>query len=285
MTGKTTTTTGPSRAALPNLNAATGALNSAYGQSSALANSAVGTLQDNLPTVLASTINNPNLSAASGYNSDVLGGKYLTGNPFLDAQIANTNSDVTNTVNGAIGSRGLAGGSAQAQILARELAKNESNLRYTDYNNERTRMDNAVGQAASLSGANNSNIATLLAYLTGTAQLPISVASPYASGIGGLWGDSKTTTQTSSPGILGVLGAGLDLASSAKSLGLFSDRRLKRDIRREGTTADGLGVYVYRYQWGGPLYRGVMADEVAVERPWALLRDPSGFAKVDYAAL
>lgn len=206
MGGKTKTTTGPSAAALPNLNAATGALNTAYGQSSALANQGVGVLQSNLPTVLGQTLNNPTLAAANGYAQDVLGGKYLTGNPYLDQQIQNTNASVTDSVNSGLGSRGLTGGSAQTQLLARELAKNESNLRYTDYNNQMSRMDSAVGNAAGLSSAGNQGIATLLAYLTGTAQLPQSVASQYAGGIGSLWGDSKTTTQTTSPGLLGTVG-------------------------------------------------------------------------------
>ncbi|WP_203309762.1 tail fiber domain-containing protein [Sphingomonas beigongshangi] len=279
MGGKTKTTTGPSAAALPNLNAATGALNSAYGQSSALASQGVNVLQSNLPTVLGQTLNNPTLSAANTYTQDVLGGKYLTGNPYLDQQIANTNASVTDSVNSAIGSRGLAGGSAQTQLLASQLAKNESNLRYTDYNNERSRMDSAVGNAAGLSSAGNQGIATLLAYLTGTAQLPQSVASQYANGVGGLWGNSTTTTQSKSPGLSDVVGLGLTAAS------LFSDRRLKRNVRRVGTRADGLGIYEYRYLWGGPVRRGVMADEVATIAPHALAAPVNGFARVDYGAL
>lgn len=279
MGGKTKTTTGPSAAALPNLNAATGALNSAYGQSSALANQATGILSNNMATVLGSTLNNPTLAAANGYTQDVLGGKYLSGNPYLDQQIASTNASVTDGVNSAIGSRGLAGGSAQTQLLASQLAKNESNLRYTDYANERSRMDAAVGNAASLSSAGNQGIATLLAYLTGTAQLPQSVASQYANGVGGLWGNSTTTTQSKSPGLTDVLGLGLQAAS------LFSDRRLKREIRRIGTRPDGLGVYEYRYRWGGPVRCGVMADEVAVIAPHALAAPVNGFARVNYEAL
>lgn len=211
MSGKSKTTTGPSKAALPYINSATSAVQDAYGQSSALANQAVGTLQANLPTVLAQTLNNPTLGSANEYTQSVLGGKYLTGNPYLESQIANTNASVADGVNGAIGTRGLTGGSAQTQLLARELAKNESNLRYTDYNNERTRMDNAVGSAASLSSAGNQGIAALLAYLTGTAELPQSVAGQYASGIGSLWGNSTTTTQKQGLGSMlgGIVGSGL----------------------------------------------------------------------------
>jgi len=215
MSGKSKTTTGPSKAALPYINSATSAVQSGYDRSNGLANQAVDTLQANLPQVLASTINNPTLGAANSYTQDVLGGKFLTGNPLLDQQIANTNSDVTNKVNGSIGSRGLAGGSAQSQILARELAKNETNLRYTDYGNERTRMDNAVGSAANLSSAGNQGIATLLAYLTGTAELPQSVSGNYANSIANLWGNSTTTTQKTTPSLGAILAQVAGNAASA----------------------------------------------------------------------
>lgn len=283
MGGKTKTTTGPSKAALPNINAATNALGSAYQQAQPFVNAGTEALQAGLPQVLGQTLNNPTLGAANSYTQDVLGGKYLTGNPYLEQQIATTNSSVANGVNGAIGTRGLTGGSAQSQILARELAKNESGLRYADYNTERSRMDGAVGNAAGLSSAGNQGIGALLAYLQGGAALPGSVAGQYAQGIGGLWGNATTSTQSTNPGVLGTIGAGLNAAGSAAML--FSDRRLKTDIQRVGTRSDGLGVYDYRYIWGGPVQRGVMADEVAVLRPDALGEPVNGFARVNYEAL
>ncbi|GEM70940.1 hypothetical protein SAQ01S_07060 [Sphingomonas aquatilis NBRC 16722] len=218
MSGKSTTTTGPSKAALPYIQSATNAAQSGYNRASDLANISTTILQQQLPGVVASTINNPTLGAANDYTQAVLGGKFLTGNPQLDKQIATTNADVTNGVNGAIGSRGLAGGSAQSQILARELAKNETNLRYTDYNNERSRMDNAVGNATSLAGAGNQGIAALLAYLTGMSELPQNAANNYASSIGSLWGNSTTTTQKTSPSLGAILA---QIAGNAAAAGKF----------------------------------------------------------------
>jgi hypothetical protein len=60
---------------------------------------------------------------------------------------------------------------------------------------------------------------------------------------------------------------------------------MKTDIARIGTLDDGLGVYNYRCKWGGPVQTGVMADEVAALRPWALGPIVGGFATVDYGAL
>lgn len=66
---------------------------------------------------------------------------------------------------------------------------------------------------------------------------------------------------------------------------IFSDRRLKTAIRRVGEFADGLGIYTWRYVWGGQRVRGVMADEVAKLRPWALGPVVGGYATVNYGAL
>lgn len=79
------------------------------------------------------------------------------------------------------------------------------------------------------------------------------------------------------------------LGSIASTVGgiasIFSDRRLKTGIRKLGEFADGLGKYSFRYKFGGPRYHGVMADEVAKLRPWALGPIVDGFATVNYGAL
>ena len=53
----------------------------------------------------------------------------------------------------------------------------------------------------------------------------------------------------------------------------FSDIRLKRDIAVIGRLDSGLGLYRYRYLWGDTVYVGVMAQEVALIRPEAVVRD------------
>lgn len=80
----------------------------------------------------------------------------------------------------------------------------------------------------------------------------------------------------------GLMSGLFSLGSSAI---LASDRRLKTDIRRLGTRRDGLGVYLYRYEAGGPATFGVMAQEVAKVRPDAVLRRSDGVLAVNYAAL
>lgn len=110
--------------------------------------------------------------------------------------------------------------------------------------------------------------------LAGTGQRSTSTSTSTGTSTGSGTGESK--------GILGSIGSAVGGIAS-----IFSDRRLKRDIVRVGEYADGLGKYLYRYAWDmfGDLREGVMADEVAKLRPWALGPKRFGFATVNYGAL
>lgn len=62
----------------------------------------------------------------------------------------------------------------------------------------------------------------------------------------------------------------------------FSDRRLKRNICRVGSLANGLATYTFRYIWGGAQQFGVMAQEVFKVLPNAVHCTPNGYLVVDY---
>lgn len=68
-----------------------------------------------------------------------------------------------------------------------------------------------------------------------------------------------------------------------------SDRRLKKNVVKVAEYPDGLGIYDFEYRdpvHGDGRFRGVMADEVAELRPWALGPEmPGGFSTVRYGAL
>jgi hypothetical protein len=66
--------------------------------------------------------------------------------------------------------------------------------------------------------------------------------------------------------------------------GMYSDRRLKKNIVRIGTHALGIGLYTWDYIWGQP-FTGVMADEVEKVMPEAVGTHPSGFKWVNYKML
>lgn len=213
---KSKTETGPSAFAKPYIQSGATAVQDAFTANQPNLANISNTLQSNMGTVLGQTLNNSGLAAANSYNTDVLGGKYLTGNPNLQGMIDNTNSSVANKVNASIGTRGGAGGSAQAQLLARELAKNETGLRYQDYNTERGYQQAAVGNAANLSNAGDNNIQTLLQYLSGQASIPQQGAQSYAASLGGLLGGYNTTTQSQGLGntLAGLAGTGLSAWAS-----------------------------------------------------------------------
>lgn len=86
----------------------------------------------------------------------------------------------------------------------------------------------------------------------------------YYNGMQNLWG-----------GLLGGIGS---------AVSGWSDRRLKRDIRRIGYADNGLPIYAYRFGDDPVTFIGFMADEVRELRPDAVQTDPAtGFDKVQYA--
>lgn len=64
-----------------------------------------------------------------------------------------------------------------------------------------------------------------------------------------------------------------------------SDMRLKTDITRVGSTADGLPLYQFRYIGHAQVYEGVMAQDVLQHRPEAVITGPAGVMFVDYGQL
>jgi hypothetical protein len=70
-----------------------------------------------------------------------------------------------------------------------------------------------------------------------------------------------------------------------EDVGLISDSRLKDNVTRIGTTAKGLPLYSFSYIGKSEVYAGVMAQDVLNVMPEAVLTDPSGYYRVDYAKL
>lgn len=85
----------------------------------------------------------------------------------------------------------------------------------------------------------------------------------------------------------GMFGAAGTLGAAAMKYGpallAASDRRLKSDVVRVGTTEGG--VPIYDYTIFGERHRGVMADELEELMPEAVITHPSGFKMVDYSRL
>ena len=80
-------------------------------------------------------------------------------------------------------------------------------------------------------------------------------------------------------GIAGIA----SLASTGAKMGLFSDIRLKSNIKRIGTHKVGVGIYSYEI-FGRPEI-GVLAQELISVRPDLVTLHPSGYFMVNYGGL
>ena len=104
------------------------------------------------------------------------------------------------------------------------------------------------------------------------------LGTQYGSGVN--WGQSSGVGMGANPNYqsAGQAFAGGAMSGAGMMGSYFSDRRLKRNIERIGTTPGGYPWYRFEYLWGEP-GEGVMADEVPPE--W-VIQHPSGYAMVDY---
>lgn len=84
----------------------------------------------------------------------------------------------------------------------------------------------------------------------------------------------------------GLFGLGSSAIRAAPYF-MASDRRLKTAIRRFGTDARGLGLYLFRYIWDpiDTIRAGFMADEVEAIRPDAVGYTVEGFRYIDTNAM
>lgn len=152
---------------------------------------------------------NPMIDAASNYVTSTLSADSAN-NPYLDDLVGIANDSVRNQTQAALGARGQTGGSSYADIISRNLANNETGLRYTDYNNAEARKAQAAGFAPGVAAADYISLAPALSTIGAASGLPLGAATQYAAGTGGLLGQYTNTTQKQSGGLLGdLLGAGL----------------------------------------------------------------------------
>lgn len=201
-----------------------------------------------------------------------------------------------------------------SSLLAQMGAENAARLSGAQFGNDARATQGQFGLAAqqaqnnaALTGANFNNAARsqgmqemfalrnqpineITALLSGTqvnAPGQMSSATP-TTGVAGTdvagirqqgYQNQLNAYQSGMGGLFGLGGSLLGAAGNAGGFGaLFSDARLKEDIRRVGQTDGGVPLYSYRYVWGGPVQIGVMAHDV----PEAATLHESGYLMVDY---
>ncbi|MDZ7711500.1 MAG: hypothetical protein U5K36_16655 [Roseovarius sp.] len=72
---------------------------------------------------------------------------------------------------------------------------------------------------------------------------------------------------------------------AAPMMGYPSDEALKTDITRVGTSAQGFGIFEFRYKGHKQRIRGAMAQDVLRLRPEAVSRHENGYLMVDYGQI
>lgn len=90
-----------------------------------------------------------NAQPSSNLYSDMMSAGYLNGNPYLDSVIGATRDDVTKQANRLFAQRGMGNGmgSAFADVLSKNLASAEGQLRYQNYNDAAYRQLLAAAQS------------------------------------------------------------------------------------------------------------------------------------------
>lgn len=274
------TTTGPSKQAMPYMQAGSNALQSVYDANKGNVAEIGDDLMGQYRRFSDGVTNNPALGAARRFTADTINSDPAS-NPHLDNIINTSNDNIMDRINAIFSRSGQTRSSRQIGEVAKQLSANDTGLRYNDWNAGQDRKAQAVQQAIAMGGLDNQTSAALAALAEGAASTPYIGAQMLSQGLGSLWGNSQTAKTRGNIGSA-LLNAGATIGSA---LITKSDRRAKTEIRKIGEMSDGLGIYSYRYKWENKPQIGVMADEVAELRPWALGPIQDGYSTVNYGAL
>lgn len=194
---------------------------------------------------------------------------------------------------GAVNGGASAGGTLGSGARDKALLKYSQGLADNSFNGYLQQLSGLSGQGMQagglLSGAgqfssNNSNSVSNSNSLSNSLGGSSSLSLSQSLGENMATGQSQSTGSTKSSDKSGLT---KDIGNIAMAAAAASDPRLKENIEKIGELPDGLGVYTWNYIWDAPeeRYKGVMADEVSVLRPWALGPEIGGYKSVDYSKL
>ena len=176
------------------------------------------------------------------------------------------------------------------QAFGRDLATSaENRAGVTDqFGRDVTSRQQSVMEAMAKHNAPMQKLSGLLGAVApgGTPQMPqYTQFTSSAPDIMGMTGSNYASAanahanqQAGMMGMFGSIGGGM--------LGLLSDRRIKRDIKKVGKLHNGLNVYLFRYKGTNRFMIGLMADEVEEVHPHAVHKsgpEDDAFKVVDYS--
>jgi len=118
-------------------------------------------------------------AATQQFYGDTLGGKYLNANPYIDGIAQQAGDAATKAANQRFGAAGLGAGlsTAYSDVVSRNVADANNQVRYQNYNDERGRQMTAAGQSDALY---NADAARQLQASVGNADRDLSAQSTNA---------------------------------------------------------------------------------------------------------
>lgn len=213
--------------------------------------------------------------------------------------VQNTVDAIMPQINSSFAGSGMTGSGLHAQNLAKGVSAGVADVLNQNYQQGANRALTAAGMVPGMNeaaygavdflnnqGANRQsynqdviNADILRDQQTKSASMnAIQDYLALVSGVGSQFGVQSSTSRNN-PGMMGMLGLGLQ----AMPL-LFSDMRLKEDIKKVGKTDEGVGIYTYKYKGSPTTHMGVMAQELEKVKPEAV-HEVGGFKAVNYGAI
>lgn len=199
----------------------------------------------------------------------------------------------------------------QKEQLQSQLANMGATIGSPAYNNEMDRLNreqefqNSSARTSAIAGG-GAEQSRLFGLGTQGLQNQLAVRNAPISEWAALNGSGGASAQALTPDISGAFNQQLqsqmagynanvasnnqttaDISSLAMMALMFSDKRLKEDIRPVGKTEGGLPIYTYRYKGDSKMQMGVMAQDVEKEQPEAYfsLGGKGGIGMVDYGRI
>ena len=196
--------------------------------------------------------------ATQNFLDQLFGGSFLGQGEDFNAQLQSATNQIIPQVASTFASAGRGTGGLAQEAAASGIGDAFAGLLNAERNRQMQALPFAFQQAQSPFTQQLSFLQALLGSPTGGTQ-----------------------TQTSDPGFLSTLGAGVGMAGGLFGpFGAFSDSRLKRFITRIGEMF-GFPAYRFKYIWDDKWHIGVMADDVVKVMPSAV-SFVNGYMVVDY---
>jgi len=224
------------------------------------------------------------------------GGDYLDPmqNPQMQAMLDLVGDNAFDQVNSAFAGAGrdITGNAYGQQAAARGVAQAQLPILFDQYNKQQGLQMDALGQLTPLAQGATDAQGLYGAQATEMGQSALDGLNYSGERLVDLDQQIKSVPYEDIALVASILfpGAGLGGTSSSTTTGtgtskakmsLFSDRRLKRNVKKVGALDNGLAVYSYQYIGHPRTHIGCMADDVAGRVPEAV-SEMHGMKMVDY---